>query len=282
MVQTGGCAITPSTAAAIYPACGNLIKNGSFENPVMTTNGWLLLSVPNWTNLVDNNKIEVHRNYLGSPSEGSQYIELNGNAAGTIYQDVQVIAGKTLHWKLDHRANTTRNEYISVTLSAPDGTNSQSFSHKGLASVWQSVSGTYTAAPGQTSVRMKIASTVSSNAYMGNFLDNVSLEYEGCGTMTTMSASAMLPAVNTGSELATLNVLPNPVTSNAEISLKGFDNGEVNLMVTDATGKVLKNLKYDYNPATPYIMDLTSLKPGFYLIKVEQAGKSATAKMLKN
>jgi hypothetical protein len=50
----------------VYAETNNLIVNGSFENPAITSS-WGTFAVPNWTNLVDGNRIEIHKNVLGIP-----------------------------------------------------------------------------------------------------------------------------------------------------------------------------------------------------------------------
>ena len=83
-------------------AAGNLITNGSFEEPVVTSGSkWQLMnSVPGWsvekTSDDTATTLEFHRGWSGNvASEGQQYIELAGNEPDRIYQDIDTCVGGT-------------------------------------------------------------------------------------------------------------------------------------------------------------------------------------------
>lgn len=45
--------------------------------------------------------------YVERPADGKQFVELNANMAGALYQDVLTIPDSTMYWKLAHRARGT-------------------------------------------------------------------------------------------------------------------------------------------------------------------------------
>jgi hypothetical protein len=257
------------------------VKNGSFEDPALTGKTWAMKAVQGWTNTVDNNTLEIQRDLNVTAADGSQYVELNGNNYGNIYQDINVDAGKLIRWNVDHRARSAANEVIKVTLSAPDGSNAQTVSHRGSLTAWQPVTGTYQAAEGQTVVRMRIMSSGGS-ASSGNYIDNILLDYEGCNNPAfTKESPATVPGItNDGIYIAT--VQPNPAKASTEIALTGFEGGNVQLNVIDPQGRVLKSIQYNYAYGTKIPLDLSDLSSGLYLIRVQQETKIATTKVVKN
>jgi len=62
----------------------NLVLNGSFENPGVTT-VWKLARGPN---------IEVQFRNAGQPYDGNKHVELDGDAVSKIYQDIPTEVGK--------------------------------------------------------------------------------------------------------------------------------------------------------------------------------------------
>jgi hypothetical protein len=282
LIQTGSCAITGSKAAVIYINCGNLIKDGSFETPALTSNTWTFKNVPEWTNTTDNNMLEIHRNLLVAPSDGSQLVELNGYNFGNIYQDFSVEGGKTINWKIDHRAKQYSNEKITVILSAPNGSNaSQAVMDIGATTAWHTVSGSYQVPAGQTSVRMRITSSGGTST-IGNYIDNIRAQYDYCGGNTAMREAEPVIENSFVSEETSIAVHPNPTQGNANVNLTGFTNGTISIDVLNATGQIAKAVKVQYTQGSPLTIDLSSLKAGLYFIKASQGERTANAKIVKN
>ena len=190
--NSNGCSIVKQIVVTTYactycPASNNLLVNGSFENPAITSS-WGMVSVPSWTNLVDGNKIEVHKNVLGIPvPNGNQYIEVNGSALGKIYQDVTVLANKSLQLSFMYRARTSANETIKVTLFDPtNNSNIYSFNATATSNLWKKITANYSSALNQTKVRILIEGLTGYTAGAGNLIDNVNLNYYDCANNSSV------------------------------------------------------------------------------------------------
>jgi hypothetical protein len=190
--NSNGCSIVKQIVVTTYvctycPASNNLIVNGSFENPAITPS-WGMFTMPNWTNLVDGNRIEVHKNVLNIPvSNGSQYIEVNGSTYGKIYQDVTVLPNKSLQLTFMHRGRASSTESVKVTLFDPtNNTNIYSFTTTATFNVWKKVTANYTSAVNQTRVRVLIEGLTGQNPGVGNLIDNVNLNYYDCANNSSV------------------------------------------------------------------------------------------------
>ena len=190
--NSNGCSVVKELIVTSYvctycPASNNLLVNGSFENPALTSS-WSIVSIPNWKNLVDGNKIEVHKNVLGIPiPNGSQYIEVNGSAYGKIYQDVTVLSNKSLQLSFMYRGRASSSESIKVTLLDPtNNTNVYSFNTTATVNVWKKITANYTSATNQTKIRVLIEGLNSQNASIGNLIDNVNLNYYDCANNSSV------------------------------------------------------------------------------------------------
>lgn len=158
-----------------------------FENPAITSS-WGIVSVPSWTNLVDNNKIEVHKNVLGIPiPNGNQYIEVNGSTYGKIYQDVTVLANKSLQLSFMYRARTSAIEKIKVTLFDPtNNSNTYSFNATATSNLWKKITANYSSALNQTKVRILIEGVTGQSAGSGNLIDDVNFNYYDCANNSSV------------------------------------------------------------------------------------------------
>jgi hypothetical protein len=190
--NSNGCSIVKQIVVTTYactycPASNNLLVNGSFENPVITSS-WGMVSVPSWTNLADNNRIEVHKNVLGIPvPNGNQYIEVNGSALGKIYQDVTVLANKSLQLSFMYRARTSANETIKVTLFDPtNNSNIYSFNATATRNLWKKITANYSSAVNQTKVRILIEGVTGFTAGAGNLIDDVNFNYYDCANNSSV------------------------------------------------------------------------------------------------
>ena len=190
--NSNGCSIQKQIVVTSYvctycPASNNLLVNGSFENPAITSS-WGIVSVPSWTNLVDNNKIEVHKNVLGIPiPNGNQYIEVNGSTYGKIYQDVTVLANKSLQLSFMYRARTSANETIKVTLFDPtNNSNTYSFNATATSNLWKKITANYSSTLNQTKVRILIEGLTGYAPGAGNLIDDVNFNYYDCANNSSV------------------------------------------------------------------------------------------------
>jgi hypothetical protein len=86
---------TSRPAASGEPGCGQeLIVNGGFENPPMVKGSWQrFLGIEGWT-LATGPDIEVQNHVAGSPFEGAQFVELDGDGSSTIAQEIATRVGE--------------------------------------------------------------------------------------------------------------------------------------------------------------------------------------------
>ncbi|MFY7883525.1 MAG: DUF642 domain-containing protein, partial [Dolichospermum sp.] len=210
---TSGCSVvkqitvkTFNCMAGYCPGSNNLLSNGSFESPSISS-AWSLLNVPNWTNVADGNRIEVHKTALNIPvPNGNQYIELNGTAFGTIHQDITVLANKTLKLSFKYRGRTTANESIKVTLLDPiTNSNIHTFNANATFNVWNEISANYTTSSAQTRVRVRLESLSGQSAGAGNLIDDVVLNYLDCADSSAVIIGNNLVCEGSSTTLSLLN-----------------------------------------------------------------------------
>jgi len=199
--------------------------NGGFEDPpgpgtYNTTYNFKQADVPGW-DTTDNSQgtkvIEIWNFQQGFPSEaknhpkppeGVRYAELNAFVPGMLYQDVKVVPGQTLRWRLSHMGRTgvdTMQLRIGAATANPTDTPVvQQMSDGNKA--WGTYTGTYQVPAGQTVTRFGFEAVKTANGVnsTGNFLDNIFLGTEPCVTAEkTVSPEG---PVHTGDEL-TYNVV---------------------------------------------------------------------------
>ena len=75
-------------AAAAPPPVTNLVRNGSFEHPVVRIHSsFPFASIPGWQ-LAFGPNIEIQNHVAGDPAVGNQFVELDSDASSGIYQRV--------------------------------------------------------------------------------------------------------------------------------------------------------------------------------------------------
>lgn len=175
-----------STLLAQNCNCSAYYENGSFEQPVITS-GYRIMpeaDVPGWSTTATDHKIEIWKTgFNGVPAAvGQQFVELNANRVGNLYQELCLEPGAQISWSVYHRGRSgvdvasigLGNNFNSVTVleTMSDGNTS-----------WGYYSGTYTVPPGQTVTYVVISSisSVGGNSY-GNFIDGFQLtvNYDPC------------------------------------------------------------------------------------------------------
>lgn len=164
-----------------------LIKNADFEvvdiadfgTHAGSPNVWYVdqEGVEAWGTSNPSGRIEVWQNGNGSgvPAySGDNFVELNSDAAGPIYQDIKTIPGSTLTWSFAHRGRSGVDS-AELLIGAPGNLAPIFLAVDGQE--WRTYSGTYVVPAGQTHTRLTFApiSTSSGNLTIGNFLDDVNL-----------------------------------------------------------------------------------------------------------
>lgn len=166
----------------------NLVKNPSFETPIVTANGGTWELYANGTPLLEwmssylsgntPSLIEIQRGYSGwLAADGMQFAELDSNEPTTVYQDVPTIPGKnyTFSYKFAARpdastlADNTANVWWGGSLAGSPSSDTVS---AGPNTDWKTYTHTVTATTSLTRVSFQDAGTANS---LGNFVDQVSV-----------------------------------------------------------------------------------------------------------
>ncbi|MEY4397279.1 MAG: hypothetical protein RLZZ40_1035 [Actinomycetota bacterium] len=195
-------ASAPLTASATG---ANLLTNPGFEEPASAVQGDMILDaeVPGWQTTDDQGEFEfwVH-------DDDSQYIELNANSDGAVYQDIATTSCDVVTWSVDHRARMIGVDTMHVLAGAAGGTGADGLdvleattqdgeaitatteivdeteiddSDPAWDTQWVNWGGTYQVPEGQTNTRVAfkaVSATGWSDATVGNFIDNVSVTVE--------------------------------------------------------------------------------------------------------
>lgn len=77
-----------------------------------------------------------------------------------------------------------------------------------------------------------------------------------------------------------IRVFPNPASNKAEVELKGFEPGFVQVQIINSTGSVLRNDKRLIYIGHEIIVLMFSLEPGIYFLVVKQDKKLARTKLI--
>jgi hypothetical protein len=149
-------------------AHANLIVNGGFENPDVTTGAWSFFtsaSVPGW----DGDNIEIWDTYGGVvAAEGTQYAELNAHPGdGTlfsIYQSFATVVGQAYDVSFFYRSRVNADESFQFSV----GPLSASLNDHVTGS-WSQYANSFVAISALTTLTFTTANTGT----LGNFLDDV-------------------------------------------------------------------------------------------------------------
>jgi uncharacterized repeat protein (TIGR01451 family) len=186
--------------------CTNVTSmlNASFEEPVATQDVNFANDgvMPGWRSKNTAGqavRIEYWKNnaYGVNAPVGNQFVELNADVAGTLYQSLSTTPGQTLQWSLLHRARQG-NDTMQLSIGAVGAPVSQGQFTDSTAG-WVRYSGAYVVPAGQTTTELSFIaiSTGSGNASIGNFLDDVSFGSGPCVTASSTVASATPMTTNT-------------------------------------------------------------------------------------
>jgi len=169
---------------------GNLIENGSFENPSLES-GWDVFSSEetgwtiSWTNFYEGQPeealLEIQKNHLVTAQDGTQYVELdsdwgvlNGEPAGvSISQEIETIVGKeyTVEFYTHARPGTGAGENTLDFTIVQEEESSTTYAINGTDE-WVKHTFTFVAEEEETSIYFTYTGTENS---LGIFLDNVSV-----------------------------------------------------------------------------------------------------------
>lgn len=121
---------------------------------------------------------------------GRQFVELNADEPGTLYQQLTTVPGQTMQWSFLHRGRMTA-DTMELLIGAPGATVSQNTFTDSYQSVngnngWVRYSGAYVVPAGQTTTELGFRSLNSGS--LGNFLDDVSFGSGPCVTATSTAS----------------------------------------------------------------------------------------------
>ena len=97
IVATALCTMAFGVIILISPARANLIINGSFEEPDITTGTFgIFMNISGW-NTTFGPGIEIQDNVAGSPFSGNQHVELDSNTNSGMSQIISTNSGQSYY-----------------------------------------------------------------------------------------------------------------------------------------------------------------------------------------
>jgi hypothetical protein len=79
---------------------------------------------------------------------------------------------------------------------------------------------------------------------------------------------------------ATVKLFPNPAKNKAELEVKGFEAGTIQLQIVDVNGKLLRDDQRLLVSGDESMVIMFSLQPGIYFIVLKQKNRSVKKKMV--
>ncbi len=165
--------------------CTSVYENPGFESPSIGS-GYRILNqnlVPGWSTTASDQMMELwysgfhgHQTFNFQAAEGSQFIELNANQVGHIYQALCLEPGTIFNWSIYHRGRSG----VDVATVAFGSSINSALVVKTMSSgntSWVQYSGTYVVPAGQTTTYVVISSvsSVGGSTY-GNLIDGFDLQ----------------------------------------------------------------------------------------------------------
>jgi len=89
--------------------------------------------------------------------------------------------------------------------------------------------------------------------------------------------------IETGIKPGSLIVKPNPFTNEISVSFYNISSPLMHIEITDVAGRMVRDmgLKQIINGKNEFIFSLDELKPGTYLLRMNDGGRQFTRKMIK-
>ena len=232
----------PANSYAVSSACADLaLVNGGFEIPTgVPYIGYMPLDASvtpaiGWHTTEPDRLIEYWPTGGSAvPAEqGTNFVELNANEAGALYQDIATQPGTSIAWSLAHRGRDIVN-VMAVRIGNAVGATDDYATHGGGGLIqqgdglsdgptaWGIHTGIYRVPAGQTLTRFWFEAVVPNSGSYGNFLDDISFAPVGCSVPT--------PTFNPPS----LNPTPDGFT----VQLTNYDPTNYNWSATTSSGVV--------------------------------------------
>jgi len=174
-----------STCVCAQTACTFQLKNPDFEEPdiVSKYGAGASFTVNNsqmvgWQTTATDGMIEIWRNgFLGVPAySGNQFIELNANMVGALYNDANTIPGSTITFGFAHRGREGT-DVMELKIGPPGGPYISQGTYSTNKTAWKYYTTSYVVPAGQTTTRFIFSalSTSTGNTSVGNLLDNINV-----------------------------------------------------------------------------------------------------------
>ncbi len=166
--------ILGASLAVVTPASANLIENGSFEDPNVTTGTWEFFTaddVDGW----NGSNIEIWESGFNGviAYEGSQFAELNAHpdmdGPFGIYQEINTVVGQNYNLSFAYRARQSNSESFMLSLISDSVSTDWTLTDH-VTGEWSLFNGMFEATSTTTTVTF---TSVSPDGTIGNFLDDV-------------------------------------------------------------------------------------------------------------
>lgn len=255
--------VSAATSVPVLQASNNVIalENGDFEEPYLTesdlnSNNYAQPSqelVTGWQTTDYSGSIQMFIGGLGKnpvAASGRQYVELNNEEPGSLYQDVVTIPGIKVRWSVSHRGRTKVDNAI-VEFGAPDGTMEEQ-ARMSDGKSWGVYSGEYVIPDGQTSTRFQFRSLTTGS--VGNYLDNVQFatqsilqldgEFDSSSTKVRKKIDYNLVVSNTGGMTAANNKITVKIPEELNYS-EGTLSSSDTTITNEAYNTTTRELTFD-------------------------------------
>ncbi|MCD8399951.1 T9SS type B sorting domain-containing protein [Tenacibaculum finnmarkense] len=254
--------------------CGctdNPFENGSFEDRYFTGNYPYIADESNftgWETTAADNEMELwyKNNFEGVPSyDGSDnFVELNANTVGSLYQEFCTKPGDVINWSVAHRGRLGRDvATVKIGKSLASATIEKTMSD---GKTWKEYSGAYTVPVGQTTtvISFDAVSTFTGDKSTGNFIDAVKIEIvRATCVLKDIEVTAAAAATHTATVTDSCTDPKIEITATGTAPYQfSVDNG--------ATWKTSNNATFVFNTTNGLALPTTTAKD--YQVKTKNGG----------
>lgn len=105
--------------------------------------------------------------------------------------------------------------------------------------------------------------------------------YGDCDTVSIIQVFNAVALSTENFEMGSVQLYPNPTTSNVNIVFSGVKAGDANIRVLDISGKVVRSLESNIETEQTLSLDVSSLAPGVYYISIRFEKEVKQLKFIK-
>lgn len=196
------------------------------------------------------------------------------------YMDYYVNVAQSGTYNVSLRVATSFNNASFVLQNGAGNTVSTvSVPNTGGAQTWQTVTAKATLSAGLQTIRVK---SMAGNTFNINWMQ---FAYSTAGSATqadAMTASAFSLNDSAVTAATALQAWPNPVKGMLTVQLNDNTSGDEIIQVVDALGVARQTTKFTKTPGlNQFQIDLSTLAPGVYTVRVLSTSKQQTVRILK-